>query len=99
MPLMTSPPHDLIHTLSTGPKIAPKVTDVRRDMGTRILLKRQSKGLSQSDVAAKMDLSDAAISMWEKGKTEPSIAKFIHLANILGTTPEYLAFGIEFRRQ
>jgi len=44
---------------------------------------RTNQGLSQSDLARIMNVTQATISSWEKGRTEPSMGDVSRLANIL----------------
>lgn len=94
MPLMESPMDAL--RIKASPKPKPEAPEIRRKMAERIQKLRVHKGLSQLDIAMKMGLSDATISMWEQAKTEPSLEKIQFLAEILSTTPEYLAFGVVY---
>jgi transcriptional regulator with XRE-family HTH domain len=50
-------------------------------------------GLSQSDLAKKLDLSSAAISAWCTGAKKPSLPNLERLAEVLGVSPAYLQFG------
>lgn len=76
-----------------GPELDEKA--LRQQCGARIALLRGYMDLSQDKLGELMGLSDATISMWEKGKTEPSLIKCRRLARILRTTPEFIAFGIQ----
>lgn len=53
---------------------------------------RKDLGLSQKDLAAKLNgkVSQSAISMWEKGKTNPRPELVEELSHILGVTPDRL---------
>lgn len=92
--VMTGHPDQVIKLMNAPVKNNTSRASV--EMGKRINAMRTASNLSQAEIAAQMELSDAAISMWEKGKTQPSIDKFIALAKILHTTPEYLAFGVMY---
>lgn len=54
------------------------------------LLARTSAGLSQVDVAKEMGVSDAAVSMWETGKTQPRAGLLVKLAALYGCTVDEL---------
>ena len=43
--------------------------------------------------------SDAAVSQWRKGKTNPSIPTINTIANYLGTTSEYLITGQDLQNE
>jgi transcriptional regulator with XRE-family HTH domain len=51
---------------------------------------REEKGLKQSELASKFTVTAATISMWENGKTEPSIANLKLLAEMFNCTVHYL---------
>ncbi len=51
---------------------------------------RTKSGLSQRRVAAEMGVSDAAVSMWETGKTRPRAALLPKLASLYGCTVDEL---------
>ena len=53
---------------------------------------RQSKGLSQGDLAKRTGLKPAAISHFETGQRKPSFDNLIKLADALGVSMDYL-FG------
>ena len=53
---------------------------------------RQSKGLSQTDLAKRTGLKPAAISHFETGERKPSFENLIKLADALGVSMDYL-FG------
>lgn len=64
--------------------------------GRRIENLRAQKGLSQLELATKMGYkSDSTISKWEKGSNIPTGKKLAMLAQILGTTSDYILFGTE----
>lgn len=51
---------------------------------------RESKKLTQSDIAEKLDISRTSISMWETGESLPRADKLLQLAEILGCTVDEL---------
>lgn len=51
---------------------------------------RTKSGLSQASVAKEMNVSDAAVSMWETGKTRPRAGLLLKLAKLYGCTVEDL---------
>ena len=51
---------------------------------------RTKTGLSQATVAKAMGVSDAAVSMWETGKTRPRAGLLLELANLYGCTVDEL---------
>ncbi len=56
--------------------------DVRRT-GKLIANKRKQKNLTQSELARKIDISDKAISKWERGLSFPDITRLIPLTEVL----------------
>lgn len=51
---------------------------------------REKSGLSQVAVAKKVGVSDAAVSMWETGKTKPRASLLPVIARIYGVTVDEL---------
>ena len=62
--------------------------------GRRIESLRSQKGLSQLELAKQLGYkSDSTISKWEKGSNIPTGKKLAMLAQVLGTTSDYILFG------
>lgn len=51
---------------------------------------RKAAGLTQADVAAKLNVSRQAVSRWESGDTTPSVDKLKTLARIYGVSLDWL---------
>lgn len=51
---------------------------------------RETKNLSQEELAAKTDISQSAISHWENGKRKPNIEQCILLADFYGISIDEL---------
>lgn len=51
---------------------------------------REAKGMTQGELADRLDIKRAAISQWESGTTQPRHANLVKLAEILGTRPDIL---------
>lgn len=51
--------------------------------GKLIRNKRQEHGMSQKDLAKTLNISDKAVSKWERGKTFPDISMLIPLSETL----------------
>ena len=51
---------------------------------------RTRKGLSQATVAESMGVTDAAVSMWETGKTSPRASLLVKLADLYCCTVDEL---------
>ena len=56
---------------------------------------RQERGISQADLARRLDVSRQAVSKWEKGQSSPDTVKLIQLAELFDVEVEYLATGIK----
>jgi len=63
------------------------------NIGNRITALRKEKNISQTELAALLNVSRQAVSKWEQGQSSPDTSKLIQLAEILGTEVEYLATG------
>ena len=63
------------------------------DIGKTIAELRKEKGWTQIELAEKLQVSDKAISKWEKGGGTPSIEFFPILAELFGVSIDYLITG------
>ena len=59
-------------------------------LGTRIKELRKEFGLSQVDLAARMEVTKQTISNWENENIQPSIDMLVALANVFNVTTDYL---------
>ena len=62
-------------------------------LGTRIASLRQSKGISQAELARRLHISPSAVGMYEQGRREPSVEILIALSQELGVSLDYLLSG------
>lgn len=62
-------------------------------IGERIRLRRSVLGITQRELANQVGVSMAAVSLWEKGNTDPGAAKLELLAKSLGCPTEWLLSG------
>lgn len=53
----------------------------------KIRIFREKAGLSQRELASAINISQAAISQWESGETQPTLDNLRKAADILGVTP------------
>lgn len=60
-----------------------------------ILKFRLTRGMSQSELAKQLDVSQNTVSQWETGERKPDIIKLKKLAHILGCTTDELLEPIE----
>lgn len=51
---------------------------------------RKAAGLTQADVAAKLNVSRQAVSRWESGQSKPSTEKLLTLGNLYGISLDQL---------
>ena len=61
--------------------------------GKRISKIRQSKNITQKELASKLYVTDKTISSWESNRTEPSLEMIIKLSEILECSASYLLYG------
>lgn len=66
------------------------------DIGKRICSERKKQGLTQEQLAEKLDITIKHVSSVERGKSSLSIEKFIELTNILDCSLDYLIRGISY---
>lgn len=59
-------------------------------LGEKIYKLRNSSGLSQEQLAEKLQVSRQSISKWESGNTIPSMDKIVELSKIFGISTDYL---------
>lgn len=64
-------------------------------IGTRISELRKRNHYTQEYVAEQLDISRQAVSKWEKDLTSPDTGNLIKLAELLGSSVEYIATGRE----
>lgn len=67
------------------------------DFGARLRLLRQSKGMTQKQVADKLSLTKSVISAYETDVRLPSYDILIRIAAIFGVTTDYL-LGVSYKQ-
>ncbi len=65
----------------------------------RIQNLRKSKGLSQEELAEKIDVSRQAVSKWETGQSVPDIDKIIILSEYFNTSTDYILKGTQLQNK
>ena len=60
------------------------------EFGDKLRSLRTKAGLTQLDIAEKLDVSAAAIGAWENGRAKPRLTKLGQLAELLGTSAAVL---------
>jgi transcriptional regulator with XRE-family HTH domain len=63
--------------------------------GCFVAERRKELKMTQKDLAAKIQVTDKAVSKWEKGQSSPDTVKLIQLAELFDVEVEYLATGIK----
>lgn len=64
-----------------------------QSLGTRLDYARQRAGLSQTDLARRLGVSQQAVAKWIAEETTPQPARVMAIAGALGVAPEWLLFG------
>lgn len=62
-------------------------------IGRRIAQLRKEQGMTQEELAQKLDVSSQAVSKWENDVSCPDISLLTQLADVLHTTTDYLLSG------
>ena len=62
-------------------------------VGIRIAALRREAGLSQAQLAQKLQISPSAMGMYEQGRREPSLQLLGEMARVLGVSTDYLITG------
>ena len=59
-------------------------------LGEKLTQARKAVGLTQADVAARLNVSRQAVSRWESGQSKPSTEKLLALSNLYGISLDHL---------
>lgn len=59
-------------------------------LSEKILNLRKQNGLSQEELAEKMNVSRQAISRWEGGSAQPDVSNILQLSKLFGVTTDFL---------
>lgn len=62
-------------------------------VGKNIKKAREAKGISQEQLAERLNVTRQAVSNWERGKTEPDIQMLQQLSEVLEVSVEELIYG------
>ena len=62
-------------------------------LGASIARLRKKQGLSQTELAKRLYISNKTVSKWERGLGYPEITQLPALARLLGTTIDHLMMG------
>ena len=64
-----------------------------KNVGNQIAILRKEKGLTQMELGERLGVSFQAVSKWERGETLPDTAILPDLAEILGTSVDFILSG------
>ena len=56
----------------------------------KLQLIRKNKGLTQEELAGKLDVSRQAVAKWESGQVYPDISNLIQISKLFNVTVDYL---------
>ena len=62
-------------------------------VGKTIADLRKKSGMTQLELAQRLDVTDKAVSRWENGQSYPDITLFPRIAGLFGVTVDYLMLG------
>ncbi len=63
------------------------------NIGNRIRRFRKAVGMTQSELAAKLDLTKTGVASWEQGRAEPPLSRLTAIAAALEVDVHDVAFG------
>lgn len=66
------------------------MNDIKSIVAKNISQLRQEKGMTQIELAEKLNYSDKAVSKWERGESLPDIGTLVEVAKLFGVTLDYL---------
>ncbi len=66
---------------------------MEKTLGTMIAELRKNNGMTQAELAEKMNVTDKAVSKWERDLSCPDVSSFPRLAEVLGVTVDELMLG------
>lgn len=66
-----------------------------KTIGERIKSKRKELGMTQAELAQKLNVTDRAVSKWEVDEGNPDLGIIPNLCKVLGITTDYLLLGKE----
>ena len=66
------------------------MTELKKTVAKNISELRRESGLTQLELAEKLNYSDKAVSKWESGASIPDVGVLLEIAKIFGVTVDYL---------
>ena len=64
-------------------------------LANQIIILRKALGMSQSQLAKKLNVGPSAVGMYEQGLRTPSVDILIQMASLFGVSLDYLVTGSE----
>ncbi|WP_075864953.1 helix-turn-helix domain-containing protein [Carboxydothermus islandicus] len=64
--------------------------DIRQFFGKKLRELRKSQGLTQKELGRRLNVTEAAVGMWEQGRRLPDPEVLARLAEIFGVSVDYL---------
>lgn len=64
-------------------------------LANQIMTLRKASGMSQSQLAKKLNIGPSAVGMYEQGRRTPSVDILIQMANVFEVSLDYLVTGRE----
>lgn len=64
--------------------------ELKKVIAANISTLRREAGMTQLDLANKLNYSDKAVSKWESGASVPDVGVLLEIANLFGVTVDYL---------
>ncbi|MBQ4104765.1 MAG: helix-turn-helix transcriptional regulator [Clostridia bacterium] len=64
--------------------------EIKSVIAKNITQLRLAKGMTQIELAEKLNYSDKAVSKWERGESIPDVSVLMHIADIFSVTLDYL---------
>lgn len=61
-------------------------------LSEKIVLQRKRRGMSQEELAEKLDISRQAVSRWEQGTAMPDAENLVQLSRLFAVTTDYLLY-------
>ena len=68
-------------------------------IGDRIKSKRKEAGMTQLELASKLNVTDRAVSKWEQNEGNPDISILPRIADLFNVTLDYLMTGVEPKKE
>jgi transcriptional regulator with XRE-family HTH domain len=75
-------------------KAGPDEEDIRRKLGRTIVVLRERRGLSQSELARRSEVDRAVLNGIEQGRRSPTVPALVKIARGLDSTVSVLTTGI-----